>query len=64
MSGSQIQNPQFQSYQGGGNIQAAPIAQAATNQGNYNTAAYNSTMQGLAGLFGGLGTAAGGIFGA
>jgi hypothetical protein len=63
MSGSQIQNPQFQQYTGGGTIAAAPVMQAATDQGNYNTAAYNSTMQGLGGLFGGLGTAAGGIFG-
>ena len=63
MSGSQIQNPQFQSYSGGGNIAAAPIAQAVTNQGNYNTAAYNSQQQGMAGLLGGLGTAAGGYLG-
>ena len=61
LSGSQIQTPQFQAYQGGGNIQAAPVAQAATNQGNYNTAAYNAQMQALGGLYGGLGSLAGGV---
>lgn len=59
MSGSQIQAPQFQQYQGGGNIGAAPVFQAATNQGNYNTAVYNAQQQGLGGLFGGLGSMAG-----
>lgn len=63
MSGSQIQAPQFQQYGGGGSIQGAPLLQAATNQGNYDTAAYNSQQQGLGGLFGGLGTAAGSILG-
>jgi hypothetical protein len=67
LSGSQIQTPQFQGYAGGGNIQAAPVAQAATNQGNYNTAAYNAKMQALGGLYQGIGNiagqAAGGYFG-
>jgi hypothetical protein len=62
LSGSQIQTPQFQGYAGGGNIQAAPVAQAATNQGNYNTAAYNARMGALGGLYQGIGSAAGGIF--
>jgi hypothetical protein len=60
LSGSQIQTPQFQAYQGGGNIQAAPVAQAATNQGNYDTAAYNAKMQALGGLYQGIGSIAGG----
>ena len=60
MSGSQIQAPQFQQYTGGGQIGAAPVAQAATNQGNYNTAAYNSQMTALGGLYSGLGSIAGG----
>jgi hypothetical protein len=60
LSGSQIQTPQFQAYQGGGNIQAAPVAQAATNQGNYNTAAYNAQMQALGGLYQGIGSIGGG----
>ncbi len=60
MSGSQVQTPQFQQYTGGGQIGAAPVAQAAANQGNYQTAAYNSQMQGLAGLYGGLGSVVGG----
>jgi hypothetical protein len=59
LSGSQIQTPQFQGYAGGGNIQAAPVAQAATNQGNYDTAAYNAQMQALGGLYGGIGSIAG-----
>jgi hypothetical protein len=60
LSGSQIQTPQFQGYAGGGNIQAAPVAQAATNQGNYNTAAYNARMGALGGLYQGIGSIAGG----
>jgi hypothetical protein len=63
LSGSQIQTPQFQAYQGGGNIQAAPVAQAATNQGNYDTAAYNARMQALGGLYGGIGSIAGSVLG-
>lgn len=63
LSGSQIQTPQFQNYVGGGNIEAAPVAQAATNQGNYNTAAYNAKMQALNGLYSGIGTIAGGALG-
>jgi len=59
LSGSQIQTPQFQGYAGGGNIQAAPVAQAATNQGNYDTAAYNAKMQALGGLYQGIGSIAG-----
>jgi len=61
MSGSQIQNPQFQSYTGGGQIGAAPVAQAATNQGNYDTAAYNSKMSALSGLYSGIGGLAGNL---
>jgi hypothetical protein len=64
MSGSQIQAPQFQTYTGGGQIGAAPVAQAATNQGNYNTAAYNAQMQALGGLYSGLGSMAGGAIAA
>jgi len=60
MSGSQIQAPQFQQYTGGGQIQAAPLAQAATNQGNYNTAAYNAQMGALGGLYSGIGSLGGG----
>jgi hypothetical protein len=59
MGGSQIQAPQFQQYSGGGQIGAAPVAQAATNQGNYNTAAYNAQMGALGGLYSGLGSIAG-----
>jgi hypothetical protein len=61
MSGSQIQAPQFQQYTGGGQIGAAPLAQAAANQGNYNTAAYNAQMQALGGLYSGLGSIGGGL---
>lgn len=62
LSGSPIQTPQFQGYSGGGNIQAAPVSQAATNQGNYNAGAYNSQMQALNGLYGGIGNLAGAKF--
>ena len=64
LSGSQIQTPQFQGYAGGGNIQAAPVAQAATNQGNYNTAAYNARMGALGGLYQGIGSIGGAAAGA
>lgn len=63
LSGSPIQTPQFQGYAGGGNIQAAPVSQAATNQGNYNAGTYNSQMQALAGLYGGIGNVAGAAMG-
>ena len=64
LGGAQIQTPQFQQYTGGGQIGAAPIFQAATNQGNYNTAAYNAQMQALGGLYSGLGSMAGAGLGA
>jgi len=60
MGGSQIQAPQFQQYSGGGQIGAAPVAQAATNQGNYQTAAYNAQMGALGGLYSGIGSLGGG----
>lgn len=71
-SGSQIQTPQFQPYQGK-DIAPAPIANATTLAGNFaqnqygqQVAANNATTQGLfsiagAGLSGGMG---GGLFGA
>jgi hypothetical protein len=40
MSGSQIQNPQFGAYQGA-NVQAAPIANATAQQGQYAQNLYN-----------------------
>jgi hypothetical protein len=60
LSGAQIQTPQFQGYAGGGDIRPADVAGAATNQGNYNTAAYNARMGALGGLYSGLGSIAGG----
>lgn len=67
-SGSQIQSPQFQQYQGA-NIQAAPLFQGTQAQGNYaqqsyaqQMAGYNSMMGAVGGLFGAAGTAAGGGF--
>jgi len=69
-SGAQIQNPQFQSYTGGGTIAAAPIANAYTQAGNYAQNAYgqqvasnNATTQGLFSLAGSAAGAAGGLFG-
>ena len=64
MSGTQIQTPQFQPYTGGGNVAAAPIFQGATNQGNYNTATYNSQMGALGGLYQGIGSIGGAAAGA
>ena len=69
-SGSQIQNPQFQSYSGGGNVAAAPIFSAAQATGNQaqNTygqqmASNNATTQGLFSIAGTAGMgAAGGLF--
>lgn len=53
MSGSQIQTPQFQNYQGT-NIGAAPIANATAQQGQFaqglygqQMGAYNSLLQGI-----------------
>lgn len=58
MSGSQIQTPQFQNFQGS-NIGAAPIANATAQQGQYaqglygqQMAGYNSQMQALGQLGG------------
>jgi hypothetical protein len=54
MSGSQIQNPQFNAYQGT-NVAAAPIANATAQQGAFNQNAYNQQVAGqnanTAGLF-------------
>lgn len=65
LSGSQIQNPQFQQYTGA-NVAAAPVLQATQAQGaaaqqSYanQVSAYNSQMSGLGGLLGGVGTALG-----
>lgn len=67
MSGSQIQTPQFQQYQGA-NIGAAPVFQGAQAKGAYDQnsyaqqmAGYNSMISGIAGIGGGL--ASGGFFG-
>jgi hypothetical protein len=66
MSGSQIQMPQFQGYQGA-NVQAAPIFQAGQAQNAYNMDVYNaqqaSANQGLGGLFGLGGAILGGAAG-
>ena len=43
MSGSQIQNPQFGAYQGA-NVQAAPIANATAQTGQYNQNIYNQQV--------------------
>ena len=68
MSGSQIQNPQFQAYTGQ-NVAAAPVFQGAQAQGQYNQglygqqmAGYNAQMGALGSLAGAAGTAAGGIW--
>ena len=45
MSGSQIQNPQFQAYSGQ-NVAAAPVFQGAQAQGNYEQGLYGQQMAG------------------
>jgi hypothetical protein len=53
MSGSQIQMPQFQGYQGA-NVGAAPVFQAGQAQNQYNMDVYNQQMAGRNALTGGL----------
>src|SRR3990167_3907022 len=66
MSGSQIQNPQFQQYQGA-NINPAPMFNAAQQQAQYNQGLYGLGVgqynQGLSTL-GQLGSAGMGLYGA
>jgi hypothetical protein len=62
MSGSQIQAPQFQQYQGS-NIQAAPIANATSQLGQYNQGIYGQQMAGYNASMQGLGSALGGAAG-
>jgi hypothetical protein len=54
MSGSQIQNPQFQQYTGA-NVSAAPIANATAQLGAFNQNLYNQDVgsynQNIAGLY-------------
>lgn len=67
LTGSQVSNPFAGGlgFQGGAGVNAAPIAQAITNQGlaqqniyNQNQAAQNANLQAGAGLIGSLGSAA------
>jgi hypothetical protein len=53
MSGSQTQNPQFNAYQGS-NVAAAPIGNAAAQQGAYNQNLYNQQVAGQNANIGGL----------
>lgn len=62
MSGSQIQNPQFQQYTGS-NVAAAPMYQAAQNQGQYAQNAYGQQMAGYNSMLGGLSSLGGAAFG-
>lgn len=62
MSGSQIQNPQFQQYTGA-NVAAAPMYQAAQNQGQYDQNAYAQQMAGYNSMVGGLSSLGGAAFG-
>lgn len=69
MSGSQIQNPQFQAYTGQ-NVQAAPVFQATQAQGQFaqdtygqQMAAYNAKMGALGSVLGMAGKAAIGKWG-
>ena len=66
MSGSQIQNPQFQGY-AGANVAQTPIMQGAQNQAAYNQNLYNQQVgaqnANTSGLYGLAGSAIGGYFG-
>lgn len=62
MSGSQIQAPQFQQYTGA-NIGAAPIANAATQQGQYAQNLYGQQMSGYNAMIGGLSSLGGAALG-
>ena len=61
MSGSQIQNPQFQGYTGA-NVAAAPVFQGAQAAGQQATDIYGQQMAGYNAQMGALGSAAGGLF--
>lgn len=61
MSGSQIQNPQFQGYSGA-NVAAAPVFQGAQAAGQQATDIYGQQMAGYNAGMGALGSAAGGLF--
>ncbi len=63
MSGSQIQNPQFQQYTGS-NIQAAPIANATAQQGQYAQNLYGQQMGAYNAMIGGLADLGGAVVGA
>lgn len=61
MSGSQIQAPQFQGYQGA-NISAAPLFQATQAKGMYDQNAYAQKMAGYNSMVGGLANIGAGAF--
>ena len=62
MEGSQIQNPQFQGYTGAG-VNAAPIYQAAQDQGNYAMGLYGQKMAARNANMSALGNIAGSAMG-
>ena len=62
MEGSQIQNPQFQGYTGAG-VNAAPICQAAQDQGNYAMGLYGQKMAARNANMSALGNIAGSAMG-
>jgi hypothetical protein len=62
MSGSQVQNPQFQAYQGQA-ITPAPVFQGAQAQGQYNQQTYAQQVAARNALLGGLGSLGGSALG-
>ena len=62
MSGSQIQNPQFQQYTGQ-NVAAAPVFQGAQAAGQQATDIYGQQMAGYNAKMGAIGDAIGGVAG-
>jgi hypothetical protein len=63
MSGSQIQAPQFQQYSGGGQIEAAPLANATSQAGKWAMDAYGQQMAGYNSQMQALGSIAKGAMG-
>lgn len=53
ISGQQVQNPQFESFNKAGVSQTPQYSQAAMNQGNFDQANYQTGMAGMGGMLGG-----------
>lgn len=63
MSGSQIQTPQFQNYNGGANASGPNLLAAAQGQNQYNQGLYSQQMAGYNGMLGGIASLGTGLMG-